>query len=102
MKVVSIRRKEFLGKYVSQARETVPDGAKLLAGVGLTVWVPALLYYVASGQLLLLYLTAGTEVFGAILGFCMFKKSFAGFLSCVPMDRVTNVGRVSVNKQKAA
>ncbi|HEX8474635.1 MAG TPA: hypothetical protein VF666_11420 [Pyrinomonadaceae bacterium] len=97
MKVVPIRRREFLGGYSSQGKETVPEWAKFLAGATLTLLAPTLLFCAISGQLLPLYLMATNEALGVVLGFVMFKKTSVGFLSCVPFDRVPKVARVASN-----
>ena len=84
--------------------EIMNEGAKGLAGAALAVWMPTLVYSVASNQFALLYLVACSEALGAIWGWMMFKKSSKGLLSCVPVTRVAKVATVErpVKLKKAA
>lgn len=104
MKVARFRRKEFLGEYSSPGEETVPEGAKFLAGAALTLIAPTLFFCAVSGQLLPLYLMTANEVLGVALGVMMFKKSSVGFLSVIPLTRNPNeaCGKDAAERKKAA
>jgi hypothetical protein len=104
MKIAQFRRKEFLGAYSSPSEETVPEGAKFLAGAALTLIAPTLLFCAVSGQLLPLYLMATNEALGVAWGVLMFKKSFVGFLTSIPLTRNPKAARdkSATEKKKAA
>lgn len=104
MKVAPFRRKEFLGEYSSPGEETVPEGAKFLAGAALTLIVPTLLFCAVSGQLLPLYLMAANEALGVAWGFMLFKKSPVGFLTSIPLTRNPNAAcdKNAAERKKAA
>lgn len=91
MKVVSIRKKQFLDDYCAQRDDIIAEDVKFLAGAALTLLVPTVLYCTVSGLWLSLYLMACNVALGLGLGIVMFKKSSTGFLSCVPITFTRNV-----------
>ena len=88
MRVVSIQSKMFLGDYVSQRKESVPEWMKFAAGAVTTFILPPLFYYLVSGDLMPFYLTIGNMELGALLGFMLYKNSSTPFISCVPVERL--------------
>jgi hypothetical protein len=92
MKVISIRRKQFLGDY-PRGGEAVPEGMRFAVAVGLVLLGPTLLYCAVLGHLWPLYVMGLNGAAGAALGVLMFKKSRTHFTSCVPATRVPDIPR---------
>lgn len=84
--------------------EIVREGVKGLAGAGLAVWLPTLMYSVVSNQFVLFYLVACSQALGAVCGWIMFKMSPSGALSCVPVTHVAKAAKAArtANLKKAA
>jgi len=93
MKVVSIRRKQFLGGYMSQRAGIVPEWVPFLAGASVTTIGPTLLYCAVSFQLLPLYVMACVMMLGSVMGVAMFKRPAGDFLMRIPMDGVPSAPR---------
>jgi hypothetical protein len=105
MRVISINNKASLrrescpellgGKSLNlpcaSSKERLTELLTFSAGAALTFLAPALAYCTTVAQLWPLYLVAGNLALGTMLGLIMFKKSFAGFLSCVPVTRTPKV-----------
>jgi hypothetical protein len=101
MSVITVRRRHYLSDY-SQGKGCMSEGAQFMAGAGLTLLGPTLLYCAAIGQLWPLYLMAVNEILGVVLGVLVFKKSSEIFLSCVPVTCVPNIPRGAGGLKRAA
>lgn len=88
MKVVSIRRNQFLGRYMSQRAEIMPMWVGFFAGASVTTIGPTLLYCAVSFQLLPLYVMACVLTLGALMGVVMFRRPADDFLLRIPMNSV--------------
>ena len=104
MKVVSIRRKQFLGGYMSQRAEVVPEWVRFIGGALLTTLGPTLLYCAASSQLGPLYVMGCVAALGAALGGIMSTRPADNFMVRIPLTGVPDSPRGSVtgNLKKAA
>jgi hypothetical protein len=96
MKVISIRRKQFLGGYMSQRAEVVPEWVGLLAGASVTIIGPTLIYCAVSFQLLPLYVMACVVALGVMAGGIMFRRGGNDLLLCIPMTGVPRVRRLTL------
>jgi hypothetical protein len=93
MKVVSIRRNQFLSGYMSQRAEFVPEWLLFFGGASATTLGPTLLYCAVSSQLLPLYVMTCVMTLGASLGVAMFKRPGADLVLRIPVAGEPRVPR---------
>lgn len=71
--------------------ERVPEGLKFFCGAALTLWAPLLIYCSLTGQFPLLCLMICNQSLGVMLGVLMHNEESGSHLSCIPLDRDTEV-----------
>src|SRR5947207_971592 len=88
MKIVSIRRRFFLGGYNFERSGLVPEWIVFTIGIQLTILTPTALLCVATGHLLPALFMGFDWALGSILGVVMFRMSSPYVLSVVPATLV--------------
>lgn len=97
MRVIPIRSRMLFKDFSPRAQATVSEGARFLAGAVLTCWVPTLMFCYVIGQALPFYLTVCNEALGVLYGLFLYKKTWSGIASCVPVTHRPDV--VSVRRE---
>lgn len=83
------------GDDYSQSDESASGLFKFYVGATLTLLTPTLFYCVVIDQLWPLWVMAGNEALGVVLGFVMFNMSSEGIPSCVPVTKVRKARRAT-------
>lgn len=94
MRVIPIRSRMLFKDFSPRAQETVPEGARFLAGAALTFWAPTLMFCYVIGQALPFYLVVCNEALGVLCGLFLFKRSSSAIPSCVPVTHSPDVASV--------
>lgn len=71
----------------------VPEGLMFLSAAALFLWGPILLHCAITAQAEPLYVVAGTQALGALIGTLMYTRQSSACLSCVPENRIRDILR---------
>lgn len=63
----------------------VPDWLIVLAGLGLTAWLPTLVWSLIINHNLPIYLIGSSEMLGSLIGYLFYGASWPALISCVPV-----------------
>jgi hypothetical protein len=91
MSVISIRKRQFLGDYIAQRADIVPEGIGFITRAALSIYGPTILYCVVISQLMPLYLMTGVVTLGSMIGLAMFRRSAEGFRLRIPATVIMRV-----------